>query len=111
MRWWAYSLQIVCRVPVALMRVDPPAGMNTPVSCPLVLKVSYAPQPLSTCRLAIVTGKFGVVAQPSSLAFGLFAGGVQALALGSVIHVPLMPDRDEFTHRVPSVEVRDSSKV
>lgn len=57
-----------------------------------VVEGFVCPQPLSTCRLAIATGKFGEVAKLSSFAFGIDAGGVQSLAAGKLIHVPADPD-------------------
>jgi hypothetical protein len=56
-------------------------------------------------------GKSGDVAQPSSFAFGLVAGGLQSFAPGNVTHVTTVPDCEELRHTVPSLEVSDNSKV
>jgi len=79
--------------------------------CPVSSKVSYAPHPLSTWRLAMSIGKLGVVAQPSRVAPFLVSGAVQSLAPGSVTQVPPVPDCDEFEQIVPSSGVNDNSKV
>lgn len=50
------------------------------------------------------------MAQPSSFALGLDAGGVQSFALGSASQVPTVPDSDDLEHMVPSLVLSDSSK-
>ncbi len=91
--------------------VAPPAGMNTAVICPESLKISYAPQPLSTCRWAMATGKSGVVDQPRRRALGWVAGGVQLSAAGSVTHEPPVVVSALVLQEVPSVGFSASSKV